>query len=202
MKRPKNKDKHSPAGKNGITVEQIPLEEAVDFVDNFLQTKRNEPILTEWESTKRNKEMFIKIYGQTLSTVTAVCQQVGIARVTYYDWLKTDPAFKAAIIEAEQSQHHMVEDQLLAACRIGDGPSVRFYLDRRVPQYKAKQVLEHHVGDRTLEDLLDDDNALPNATDPIGIDRGAAKNSEQAEGSSAVQTERGPEVLLGSSDAA
>jgi len=202
MKRPKNKDKHSPAGKNGITVEQIPPEEAVDFVDNFLQTKQNEPILTEWESTKRNKEMFIKIYGATLSTVTAVCQQVGIARVTYYDWLKTDPAFKAAIIDAEQSQHHMVEDQLLAACRLGDGPSVRFYLDRRVPQYKAKQVLEHHVGDRTLEDLLDDDNALPNATDQTGIDRGTATNSEQAEGSSAVQVERSPEVLLGSSDAA
>ena len=202
MKGKKNKAKPSPTVKNGITVEQIPPKDAVNIVDHFLQSEQNQPVLTEWESTKRNKELFIKIYGATLSTVSNVCEQVQISRTTYYDWLKTDPAFKAAIIEAEQSQHHIVEDQLLQACRMGDGPSVRFYLDRRVPQYKAKQVLEHHVGDRTLEDLLDDDNALPNATDPIGIDRGTATNSEQAEGASAVQAERGPEVLLGSSDAA
>lgn len=202
MKGKKNKANPSPAGKDGITVEHLVGEEghlAGEFIQHIQQ---NEPVLTQAESTIRNKAAFVKAYAGSLMTVSTACEQIGINRSTYYEWLKTDPAFKAAIIEAEQSQHHMVEDQLLQACRIGDGPSVRFYLDRRVPQYKAKQVLEHHVGDRTLEDLLDDDNALPNATDPIGIDRGAAKNSEQAEGSSAVQTERSPEVLLGSSDAA
>lgn len=43
------------------------------------------------------KELFIDTLIKTFGNITQTAQMVGVVRQTYYDWLKHDPEFKAAI---------------------------------------------------------------------------------------------------------
>lgn len=201
MKRPKNKSNHSPTAKKGVRAEIIPSEEGI-VMDEFIKhIEQKEPVLNEAESTARNKARFLKAYTSSLMSVTKACEQANISRGIYYVWMKEDPAFKQAVIDAEESQGNIVEDALMDLIRERDPSSVRFYLDRRVPKYKPKQILEHHVGDKTLEDLLDEDKATPNGTDTPSTDRGTDQDPKQTEGNSSLPLEHSAEVLLGSQDA-
>jgi len=155
-----------------------------------------QPPATDWERTAEAKLGWLSYFSQNLVSVTRCCEVMHIGRRTFYDWVERDPEFKAAYYEAEAMQNDSAEDRLFDLMRSKDGASIRFHLERRTDKWKARQVLEHHVGNITLEDLLDADNAKANAQNEARTDRGAVEDSQQTESNSAIPFERGTDVLL------
>lgn len=90
----------------------------------------------ERESTRIKKERFLEVYAQTAGIKTVACEKAGIGRRTLYDWIEQDPEFKSKLYRVEESQLDMAEDRLLKLIQQDDGPSVRYFLDRRHPKYK------------------------------------------------------------------
>lgn len=91
----------------------------------------------ERESTKRNKTAFLEFYPQVFH-IAATCKKIEIAESTYYEWMKNDPEFASAFFAVKQKRKAYVEDKLFKLIQEGDGPSVRYWLDRQHEEYKPK----------------------------------------------------------------
>ncbi|MFA5124463.1 MAG: hypothetical protein WC473_01370 [Patescibacteria group bacterium] len=90
----------------------------------------------ERESTRQAKERFLTIFERSGgSSVTLVSQHVGISRDTYYRWLREDVTFKNKIERVQSYILDFVEELLLVKAFQGDGPSIRFWLSHRHPDY-------------------------------------------------------------------
>lgn len=126
----------------------IPKERAV-YVFTEEEVKRNQ----ERESTKRLKELFLNILEKNRGLISSVCEKTGIARGTYYNWLKTDKEFKEKVDEIMRAKPEMLEDILYVAAVKGDIGAAKFILSHTHPDYKKKSKNEkdsvvhiyHHV---------------------------------------------------------
>jgi hypothetical protein len=110
----------------------------------------------EQERTRIGKENFLKVYAITMGTITVACEKADIDRTTFYDWIKKDPVFREAVAKIDSHRVDMVEDRLFKLIQQDDGPSIRFFLERRSGRYQPKGKVEVVTGKRTLEDLLDE----------------------------------------------
>lgn len=159
----------------------------------------------EQERTRINKRLFLEAFGKMRGIITQVCLKVGISRETYYDWKRNDPEFARAVSTIESNRANEIEDMLIGKIFAEkDGPSIRYWLDRKHPGYKPKNVTEVVVGEKTLEDLLDeeeksDDNKNNDKNQP-GINREINADTGQAGNADAVQIQPGAGILLGPKD--
>lgn len=112
------------------------------------------PVRQEQERTTKKKAQFLEVYAKNMATIGVACDKAEIERTTYYLWMKTDPQFRSAINQIDDSRIDMVEDELMQLIQKHDGPSIRFFLERKAPEYKAKSQTEIVTGDKTFEDLL------------------------------------------------
>lgn len=110
---------------------------------------------TERQSTRIKKLRFLEAYRATHGNVSLAAKYAGIHRDTYYEWVKDDPEFKDETEYVLWELNSIVEDKLLEKIMQGDGPSIRFYLSHRHPDYirKSTPVVAQPIV--TLEDLLD-----------------------------------------------
>lgn len=91
-------------------------------------------------STRQTKERFVAIFEAIGgSSITVASRQADVSRDTYYRWLKEDQDFKNRIDSIQTKIHEFVEDILMKKIFQGDGPSVRFYLSRKHPDYKTQK---------------------------------------------------------------
>lgn len=108
----------------------------------------------EQDRTTAAKKRFLEIFGMTMGTITLACEKADIHRNTYYDWMKTDIEFRTAVAEIERQRVDMTEDRLFKLIQQDDGPSIRFFLERKAADYKAKTQTEIFSGDKTFEDIM------------------------------------------------
>lgn len=85
--------------------------------------------------TIKNKETFLKVFGDNLGIMTTSCKVVGIDRQTYYNWLESDVEFKEKVEKIKYQQRELVECKLLTAINDGNITGVIFYLKNRHPDY-------------------------------------------------------------------
>ena len=78
---------------------------------------------------------------QSLGVVTQACKMVGVSRVTYYDYYKTDPEFKAAVDELQNVALDFAESQLHKQIREGSTGATIFYL--KTKGYIERQEIQH-----------------------------------------------------------
>jgi len=125
-------------------------------IENKAQKKKRE----EQERTTKKKVLFLQIWEKSAGVVSAACEKVGINRDTYYEWIKADEAFSKQIKSITEQKNDVAEDILWGLISIKKHPpSVHYYLDRRHPLFKPKNVTEVVTGDKTLEDLIAEDEA-------------------------------------------
>jgi len=104
------------------------------------------------------KKIFLDYWAKSMGVVSATCEKVEISRETFYNWMKEDPLFAKKIKELTDQRNTIAEDLLWGKITINkDGACIRYYLDRKHPEYKPKVINEMVVGDITLEDLIDKD---------------------------------------------
>lgn len=66
----------------------------------------------ERKQTQQLKKDFLTAFQESLGNVSHACDAIGVARSTYYDWLKSDPDFKKLDDEARQRTVDTVESVL------------------------------------------------------------------------------------------
>lgn len=91
----------------------------------------------EKRGTYRNGEAKKKAIIQSLqdgSTVVSACQAAGLGRSAFYDWYKTDVAFKDQVDKAQKSRIHHVEDSLYKKAIEGNMTAIIFFLCNRSPE--------------------------------------------------------------------
>jgi hypothetical protein len=75
-----------------------------------------------------NKKAMIEALEKSLGIVTTACKQVGIARVTHYEWMKTDAEYKEAVESIADLALDFAESQLHKQIQNGEVSSTIFYL--------------------------------------------------------------------------
>jgi len=101
------------------------------------QQKRLMRLAGQQRRTLRKKKQFLEVYpDKGYFTVAVTCKIVGIkSRRTVYNWIRDDIDFKQAMEDVVDIQRDFVQDLLMLLIAKGDGPSVRYFLDRRHPDY-------------------------------------------------------------------
>lgn len=153
--------------------------------------RRNE----EQNRTRISKANFLEMFANSLGNITYSAAFAGISRETYYQWRKTDKEFYDRTEEILHQCNDVVEDVLKHMIMIErKEKSVHFYLAAKHPDY-TKKVKTTLVDERTLEDLMDEDDEKQ-----LGNNSGSIQDPEQAEGEGSVPAEPGPKPVLETED--
>ena len=78
--------------------------------------------------TLHNKKALLEALEKGLGIVTTACKQVGISRVTYYDYYNTDEEFKKAVDELSNVALDFAESKLHKRVEKEDTTAIIFYL--------------------------------------------------------------------------
>lgn len=164
----------------------------------------------EQERTKVKKRLFIEYFAKSRGLISQTCAKVDIDKETYRRWKRDDPEFVKAIDYALSNQIEEVRDVLNELIFIKKhAPSVHFWLNKRDAAFRDRSITEVVVGDKTLEDLIaEDEEELNKQNDDTeettiepGAHPGALEDPGQAQGAAEVQPELGTSPVLGEEDA-
>src|SRR5438045_2076104 len=64
-----------------------------------------------------NKKQILEILEEKLGVVSEACKSIGLARSTFYSWMKSDKEFKAAVEEIQEVAIDYVESKLFEKIR-------------------------------------------------------------------------------------
>lgn len=95
--------------------------------------------------TVHKKKALIEAMKKNLGVVTMACKEVGVSRSTYYDYIKKDPEFSAAVEDVKDIAVDFVESQLFKQIKEGSTAATIFYLKCQGKKrgYVEKQEVEH-----------------------------------------------------------
>lgn len=98
--------------------------------------------------TIKNKEKLLENLEKCLGIVTKACKMSNISRVTFYDWCRYDPEFKAKVDEIDNVTLDFVESRLLDKVDEGDTRAIAFYM-----KYKGRK--RGYVDSLNVNQLVD-----------------------------------------------
>ncbi len=82
---------------------------------------------TKPRMTKKMRAFLVALAKNNLN-ISKTCEEVGMARVTHYDWLEKNLQYRTLFEELEESRLDMAEDSLLKAANIGNVQAAIFLL--------------------------------------------------------------------------
>lgn len=115
--------------------------------------KAEEKKVVERKMTTINKQQFLKWYP-SFYNIELTAKKIDIDQSTFQKWMKKDPEFASAFYELKLNRNAMVEDKLLQLILSGDGPSIRYFLDRQHPEYKPKSETTIIPNGKTFTEIL------------------------------------------------
>jgi len=108
------------------------------------------------QRTVIHKKLFLREYPLNRFIIKLTCGKIGISEETFFKWRKDDPAFATAIKSFDAILADTMEDVLkFLAVVEKDGPSIRYWLDRKHPDFKKSAEDLNRPGDTTIEQFLD-----------------------------------------------
>lgn len=119
----------------------------------------------ESNRSDNTKKKLLEVLEDHKGIVSTSCKAVGIARSTFYEWLKNDEQFKKAVDEIQDVAIDFVEQKLFQQIDEGNPTSTIFYLKTKAKKrgYVERQEIVH---DGKLENTVvewrvhkDDDNS-------------------------------------------
>ena len=93
----------------------------------------NQPF-TGQDAVKERKMRVITCLVGSLNIVSTACANAGITHTTFYEYKKTDPAFKAIVDSLAEYTHDFVEQKLFNLIQGGDTAATIFYAKTRMKQ--------------------------------------------------------------------
>lgn len=112
-----------------------------------LKTTNSEIIL---QSIAKRKTDLIAALQKSMGVATQACEMVGCDRATYYEYLREDPAFAAAVADVKNIALDFAESKLFKNIESQDPASIFFFLKT---QGKARGYIERTEQRIQVEDL-------------------------------------------------
>ena len=84
--------------------------------------------------SQEKRALAIQLHRKKACNVSAVCDEMGISRPTWYEWKQTDPDFTAAIKANEEAMIELAESQLMKNILAGKEVSLIFFLKNKAPE--------------------------------------------------------------------
>ena len=94
---------------------------------------------------KKKQIDFLEEYSSSWGNITMACKNLGIARKTFYNWLKEE-TFKAAIEELDivERKKDRIEDALMKKIEAGDATAIIFAC-KTIAKDRGYIESRHHV---------------------------------------------------------
>ena len=147
--------------------------------------------------TEKTPEIIAKLEEAAAfgASIEEIAFYAGIHRATLYRWLSEDQDLRDRITELTEKPILLARQTVIN--NLKNDPNMAFkYLERKKKdEFAEKKIIENQ---KTLEDLLDESENYD--TNQQTTDRIVDVHSEQTGYTSAVQTEQGAELLLGTQD--
>ena len=104
------------------------------------------------ENRHIKKEAVLDALEKSLGVVTTAVKSVGVARSTFYKWLKEDEAFAKEVKEIENIALDFAESQLHSQMKDGNTSATIFYLKTKGKRrgYIEKSELDITSGDEPI----------------------------------------------------
>lgn len=80
---------------------------------------------------KKDKDILLQALENHLGIVSRACKASNIARITYYEWLKTDPEFAQKVEEVKESVLDFAEGSLYKSIGSGNVTATIFFLKNK-----------------------------------------------------------------------
>jgi hypothetical protein len=95
--------------------------------------------------THTNKRKVLTALEECLGIVTTACESASVARRTFYQWMTSDPLFKAEVVDITNRALDFVESKLFENIDSNDTTSIIFYLKTKGKDrgYTERQEIEH-----------------------------------------------------------
>jgi len=84
------------------------------------------------------KKQIVDLWVSQGGHITQLCEIVGIARVTFYQWVKQDKDFAQALVNQEASITDDVKDTLLQLIQEKNLGAVIFWLKNKSPEFTER----------------------------------------------------------------
>jgi ACT domain-containing protein len=96
----------------------------------------------------QTKKAIIEALEKSLGVVTTACKQVGIARSTFYEYLKNDKKFADDVKDIQDIALDFAESQLHKQIQSGNTSATIFYLKTKGKNrgYVERQEIKHDGG--------------------------------------------------------
>jgi len=131
------------------------------------------------------KALFLEAYKRKL-TITRACEAVGITRRTFYNWLNTDPEFRARFEETREALIDLAEAKLFELIKRGNLGAIIFYL--------KTQAKHRGYTDRPEEASQQVKIIVPLELLPLGLGKDQRGQLEQLKDLPNVELLPGPET--------
>lgn len=98
---------------------------------------------------QQHKKALLEALEKSLGVVTTACKAVGVDRGTFYNYVNSDPVFKAAVDDIENIALDFAESQLHKQIQRGEVSSTIFYLKTKG---KSRGYIERQQTELTGKD--------------------------------------------------
>ena len=180
-------------------------------VDGQNGAPRDENEKVDQERTRVKKKLFLEFYEQ-IRVIAVACKKIDISDRQVRTWRREDKDFAEAVLNIEVDRNEAVKDVILGKIFLEhDGPTARWWMERKDPEFKPRSVTEVVTPTKTLKQLIDEaeeelnkqnarDNQQQNTADESGNNPVDASNQKQEGGTGAVLPKSCAEILLGAKD--
>jgi len=181
------------------------------IVDDQNGALANENERVEQERTTVKKGLFLEWYEKFM-TISATCKKIDISEIQVRRWKVADKEFAQKIIDIDLMCNEKAVDVLKGKVYIEhDGPSIRYYLDRKHPDFKPRSITEVVAPTTTMKQLVDEinknlnqnnagDSKQPKTDNEPGDHPVNIEDKKQEGGVSALPPKSCAEILLGKKD--
>lgn len=172
----------------------------------------NENERVEQERTRVKKALFLEYY-EKMMTISATCRKIDISDMQVRRWRAEDKEFAQKIIDIDLNLNEAAVDVLKGKVFIEhDGPSIRYYLDRKHPEFKPRSVTELVTPTKSMKQMIDEAEEELNKQKNAGTNQQQTSINEsgnnpvniedkkQEGGAGAVLPKSCAEILLGAKD--
>jgi len=161
------------------------IEKSLQYETKKETPKERKKRIDNWETAKRKKIWLKTYFNHVGNSYETICSKTGIPRRTFDYWKQNDLKFRDAIFEKKENRVEIWEDRVISEGMKGNVPALKFLLENNHPTYSKKLRVETYTGDKTLEDLI--------AEDEKAVDEHNKKvdelNKEKIQGQSVVHSE-------------
>lgn len=109
------------------------------------------------------KQNFLKLLQKNYGVVTKTCQDMGMSRVAYYNWMNDDMDFRKAVEDITDVVLDMVEQKLFEKIDEKSEKSIHFFLKHRGKKRGYEESLNietNQVDNIEIKILKNDDDKI------------------------------------------